>query len=71
MARKGAAPEVMTIEVDGKEMQLPSAAFVAGASVLNLVRDPTEPYTGTAWYRDSVQAFFAALKNLGLNRVEF
>jgi hypothetical protein len=65
------APDLLVIEVDGKDMQLPVAAFVAGASVLNLARGPMEPYTGTAWYRDSIQAFFAALKDLGLSRVEF
>jgi hypothetical protein len=70
-SRPVGAPDLIVIEVDGKDVQLPAAAFVAGASVLNLARDPTETYTGTVWYRDSIQAFFAALKDLGLSRVEF
>jgi hypothetical protein len=52
------APEMMEIEVDGKTLSLPQAAFNDGASCLNLSRNPMEPYVGTMWYRDSIQAFF-------------
>jgi hypothetical protein len=62
------APELVEIEIGENVVSLPRVAFEDGARILNLSLDF---YTGTAWYRDSVQAFFSALKASGLSKVEF
>jgi hypothetical protein len=56
-------PEMVTFDVDGHEIKLPRAAFEDGARVLSL---SGETYVGTDWYRDSVRAFFWALKARGV-----
>jgi hypothetical protein len=48
------------------EIRLPRASFEDGARVLSLSR---ETYVGTDWYRDSVRAFFWALKVYGVKTI--
>ena len=58
--------EMMTLNVDGHKIRLPRAAFEDGARVLSL---SGETYVGTDWYRDSVGAFFGALKAHGVKTI--
>jgi hypothetical protein len=53
----------MTVEVNGRNISLPRAAFDEGARVLaQAVCVPVK----TAWYKDSICAFLAALTAHGI-----
>jgi hypothetical protein len=55
------------MDIEGKNVRLPLRAFEEGARVLNLSGDF---YVGTVWYRDSIQAFFSALKRDGFSTIQ-
>ena len=64
--------EMIEIEVHrGATLSLPKEAFEEGARSLNLIRDPKDPWMGTACYSDSIRAFFSVLKARGVSSIQF
>jgi hypothetical protein len=68
MSERDRPDSEIEIEIDGKTLSFPRAAFEEGRQVLNLMGG--DVYTERIWYRDSIQAFFAALKRDGFLTIQ-
>ena len=66
--RKRGAASTVSIEVDGREIELPRSAFEEGAYEISLIG---ETHVEIDDYVASVRAFFWALKERGLTSIQF